>query len=101
MNAEARMSLKIKNGKEIRIIKKDDHKEFEDYTFIDNNIELKKIGNENDSNPSSSSSSSSNDNKHNEYVSKLRNNLKKAMNARDKSRLSGAHCTQSHSPIYE
>ncbi len=30
-------------GKEIRIIKKDDHKKFEDYTFIDNNIELKKI----------------------------------------------------------
>ena len=30
-------------GKEIRIIKKDNHEKFEDYTFIDNNnIELKK-----------------------------------------------------------
>jgi hypothetical protein len=38
-------------GKEIRIIKKDNHEKFEDYTFIDNNkIELKKIDNENDSN---------------------------------------------------
>jgi hypothetical protein len=33
-------------GKEIRIIKKDDQKKFEDHTFIDNNIELKKLGNE-------------------------------------------------------
>jgi hypothetical protein len=41
LNAEARRSLKIK------IIKKEDHKKFEDYTFIDNNIELKKIYNEN------------------------------------------------------
>jgi hypothetical protein len=35
-----------KMGKEIRIIKKDDQKKFEDHTFIDNNIELKKLGNE-------------------------------------------------------
>jgi hypothetical protein len=35
-------------GKEIRIIKKGDHKKFEDYTFVDNNnsIELNKIDNE-------------------------------------------------------
>ena len=46
-------------GKEIRIIKKDDQKKFEDHTFIDNNIELKKLGNENDSNPSSSSNDKS------------------------------------------
>ncbi len=52
---------KIKMGKEIRIIKKDNHKKFEDYTFIDNNnIELKKIiDNENDSNSSSSSNDKS------------------------------------------
>jgi hypothetical protein len=38
-------------GKEIRIIKKENQKKFEDYTFIDyNNSELKKIDNENDSN---------------------------------------------------
>ncbi len=85
-------------GKEIRIIKKDDHKIFEDYTFIDNNnIELKKIGNENDSNPSSTS----NDKKYKEYVFKLRNNPKKDMKSRDRSRLVGGHGTQSHSPVYE
>jgi hypothetical protein len=27
---------------EIKIIKKEEHKKFDDYTFIDNNIELKK-----------------------------------------------------------
>ena len=91
-------------GKDIRIIKKGDHKKFEDYTFIDNNnsIELKKIGNENDSNYSSSSSSSSNDKKNRrEDVFKLRSNPKKDMKARNKSRLVGGHGTQSHSPIYE
>ena len=87
---------------EIKIIKKEDHKKFEDYTFIDNNIELKKIDNENVTNLSSSvSSSSSNDKKYKEYVSKLRNNPKKDTKARDKSRLAGGHGTQSHSPIYE
>lgn len=87
-------------GKEIRVIKKDDHKKFEGYTFIDNNnIELRKIGNENDRNLSSSSSS--NDKKYREYVFKLRNNPKKDMKARDKSRLVGGHGSQSHSPIYE
>lgn len=83
-------------GKEIRIIKKDDHKKFEDYTFIDNNIELKKIGNENDANPSVSS-----DKKYKEYEFKLRNNPKKDMRARDRARLVGRHSTQSHSPVYE
>jgi hypothetical protein len=82
---------------EIKIIKKEEHKKFEDYTFIDNNIELKKIGNENDRNPFSSY----NDKKYKEYVSKLRNNPKKAMKTRDKSRLAGGHGTQSHSPVYE
>jgi hypothetical protein len=86
-------------GKEIRIMKKVDHKKFEDYIFIYNNIEVKKIGNENDSNLPSSSSS--NDKKYKEHVSKLRNNPKKDMKAPDKSRLGGAHGTQSHSPIYE
>ena len=39
------------------MIRKDDHKRFEGYAFIDNNnIELRKVGDENDdSNPSSSS----------------------------------------------
>ena len=83
-------------GKEIRIIKKDNQKKFEDYTFIDNNIELKKIGNENDSNPSSS-----NDKKYREYVFKLRNNPKKDMKSRDRSRLVGGRGSQSHSPVYE
>jgi hypothetical protein len=88
---------------EIKIIKKEDHKKFEDYTFIDNNIELKKIDNENVSNLSSSvsSPSSSNDKKYKEYVSKLRKNPKKDRKAPEKSRLAGGHSTQSHSPIYE
>jgi hypothetical protein len=48
------MSHKIADS---RIMKKDDHKRFEDYTFIDNNnIESRKVGNGNDdSDPSSSS----------------------------------------------
>jgi hypothetical protein len=89
---------------EIKIIKKEDHNKFEDYTFIDNNIGLKKLDNENvsDLSPSiSSSSSSSSDEKYKEYVSKLRKNPKKDTKAREKSRLSGGHITQSHSPIYE
>ena len=89
---------------EIKIINKEDHKKFEDYTFIDNNIGLKKLDNENvsDLSPSiSSSSSSSSDEKYKEYVSKLRKNPKKDTKAREKSRLSGGHITQSHSPIYE
>jgi hypothetical protein len=45
---------------EIKVTKKEDHKKSEDYTFIDNNIELKKIDNENVSNLSSSVSSCSN-----------------------------------------
>ena len=55
MNVERHEGVENKKmGKEIRIIKKDDQKKFEDHTFIGNNIELKKLGNENDSNPSSS-----------------------------------------------
>lgn len=94
-------------GKEIRVIKKGDHKKFEDYTFVDNNnnsIELKKICNESDSNyPSSSSSSSlSNDKKNRrEDVFKLRSNPKKDLKSRNKSRLVGGRGTQSHSPVYE
>jgi NAD+--asparagine ADP-ribosyltransferase len=83
-------------GKEIRIIKKDDQKKFEDHTFIDNNIELKKLGNENDSNPSSS-----NDKKYRECVFKLRNNPKKDMKSQYRSQLVRRHGTQSHSPVYE
>jgi hypothetical protein len=88
---------------EIKIIKKEDRKKFEDYTFIHNNIELKKIDNENASNLSSSVSSppSPNDKKYKEFVSKLRNNPKKDRKAREKSRLAGGHSTQSRSPIYE
>jgi hypothetical protein len=89
-------------GKEIRIIKKGDHKKFEDYTFVDDNnnsIELKKICNENDSNyPSSSSNDKKNTR---EDVFKLRSNPKKDMKSRNKSRLVGRHGTQSHSPVYE
>lgn len=85
-------------GKEIRIIRKDDQKKFEDHTFIGNNIELKKLGNENDSNPSSSSS---NDKKYREYVFKLRNNSKKDMKSQYRSQLVRGHGTQSHSPVYE
>ena len=60
------MSHKIAD---IRMIKKDDHKRFEDYAFIDNNIELRKVGNENDdSNPSSSSSSNNKKYKENVQV---------------------------------
>jgi hypothetical protein len=93
------MELKRKMGKEIRIIKKDNQKKFEDSTFIDNNnIELRNISNENDSNPSSSS----NEKKYKENDAfKLRNNPKKNRKASDKSRLAGGHVIQSHSPIYE
>jgi hypothetical protein len=92
------MSHKIAD---IRMIKKDDHKRFEDYAFIDNNnIELRKVGNENDdSNPSSSSYS--NNKKYKENVFKLRDNPKKDMKSRNKSRLVGGPGTQSHSPVYE
>ena len=89
-------------GKEIRIIKKDNHKQFEGYTFIDNNnnIELKKIDNENDD--SNSTTSSSYDKKHKEHDFKLRNNPKKDWKAYEKrSRLVGGHNIQSHSSIYE
>jgi CRISPR/Cas system CMR subunit Cmr6 (Cas7 group RAMP superfamily) len=90
---------KYKMGKEIRIIKKGDHKKFEDYTFVDNNsIELNKIDNENDSNYSSSSNDKKN---RREDLFKLRSDPKKVMKARNKSRLVGGHGTQSHSPIYE
>ena len=91
------MSHKIAD---IRMIKKDDHKRFEDYAFIDNNnIELRKIGNGNDdSNPSSSSS---NNKKYKENVFKLRNNPKKDRKSRNKSRVVGSHGTQLHSPVYE
>ncbi len=87
-------------GKEIRIIKKGNHNKFEDYTFIDNNnIELKKIDNENDD---SNSTTSSNDKKHKEHEFKLRNNRKKVWKAHEKrSRLVGGHNIQSHSSIYE
>jgi hypothetical protein len=85
-----------------RIIKKDNHKQYEDYTFIDNNnnIELKKIDNENDSN---STTTSSDDKKHKEHDFKLRNNPKKDWKAHEKkkSRLVGGHNIQSHSSIYE
>jgi hypothetical protein len=93
------MELKRKIGKEIRIIKKDNQKKFEDFTFIDNNnIELRNISNENDSNPSSSSNEKIY--KENDAF-KLRNNPKKNRKASDKSRLAGGHVIQSHSPIYE
>jgi len=90
-----------KMGKEIRIIKKDNHKKFEDYTFIDNdNIELKKIDNENDD--SNSTTTSSNDKKLKEHDFKLRNNPKKDWKAYEKrSRLVGGHNIQSHSSVYE
>ena len=59
------MSHKITD---IRMIKKDDHKRFEDYAFIDNNnIELRKVGNGNDD--SNSSSSYSNNKKHKKICS--------------------------------
>jgi hypothetical protein len=86
-------------GKEIRIIRKDHHKKFEDYTFIDsNNIELRKVGNGNDD---SNTSSSSNNKKYKEHLFKLRNNPKKDRKSRNKSRLVEGHGTQSHSPVYE
>lgn len=95
-------------GKEIKIIKKDDQKRVEDYTFIDgNNIELRKLdnGNDDDDGDQSSyplSSSSSNNKKHKEKnMFTLRNNPKKDRKSRDKSRLVGGHGTQSHSPVYE
>jgi len=103
MNVGRRIKeLKIKMGKEIKVIKKDNHKQFEDYTFIDgnNNIELKKIDNENDD--SNSTTTSSNDKKHKEHDFKLRNNPKKDWKAyENRSRLVGGHNIQSHSSVYE
>jgi hypothetical protein len=61
------MSLKNKRGKRNRLIKKEGHKKFQDYTFMDNNIELKKRRSENVNN--SSSSSSLFGKKYKEYVS--------------------------------
>ena len=87
-------------GEEIRIIKKDDHKRFEDYTFIDDNMELRKVGDRNDDGDTASSSSSNNK-KHKENAFKLTHNPKKDMKSRNKSRLVGGHGTQSHSPVYE
>ena len=87
-------------GKEIKIIKKGDNKKFEDYTFVDNNnsIDLDKIGNENDSRYPSSA----NDKKNRRGDAfKLRNNPKKDVKSRSKSRVVGGHGTQSHSPVYE
>ena len=86
------MSHKIAD---IRMIKKDDHKRFEDYSFIyNNNFFLRNVGIENDdSDPPSSSSSSSNNKKYKENVFKLRNNPKKDMKLRNKSRVVGSHGT--------
>jgi hypothetical protein len=103
MSEESLRDLKRKMGKEIKIIKKDDHKSFEDYfTFIDDNnknIELRKLGiGKEDSNLSSSPT---NKKKPKEYEFKLRNDPKKDMKSRNKSRLVGSHGTQSHSPVYE
>ena len=104
MNVERHEGVENKKmGKEIRIIKKDNHKQFEDYTFIDNNnnIELKKIDNEKDDS-NSTTSASSNDKKHKEHDFKLRNNPKKDWKAHEKrSRLVRGHSTQSHSSVYE
>jgi len=105
MDAEPLRDLKRKMGKEIKIIKKDDHKRFEDsYTFIDDNnnniIELRKVGVGKDG-ISNLSPLSSNNKKPKEYEFKLRNNPKKDMKSRNKSRLVGGHGTHSHSPIYE
>ena len=70
-------------GEEIRIIKKDDHKRFEDYTFIDDNMELRKVGDRNDDGDTASSSSSNNK-KHKENAFKLTNNPKKDIKSRNK-----------------
>ena len=88
-------------GKEIKIIRKGDHKKFEDYTFVDNNnsIELKKIGNENDSRYPSPSSIDKKNRREDSF--KLRSNPKKDMKSRNKSRVVGGHGTHSHSPVYE
>jgi hypothetical protein len=81
--------------KEIRIIKKGDAQKFEDYTFIDNSIELRKIDNE------KNDGTSSKEKKYKEYEFKLRNNPKNDLRSRNKSRLVGGHGAQSHSPVYE
>ena len=103
MNAEPPSDLKRKMGKEIKIIKKDDSKRFEDYyTFIDDtnyNIELRKVGVGKDN--SNLPSPSNNNKKPKEYEFKLRNNPKNDMKSRNKSRLVGGHGTHSHSPVYE
>ena len=78
-------------------------KRFEDYyTFTDdnnNNIELRKVGVGKDD--SNLPSPSNNNKKPKEYEFKLRNNPRKDMKSRNKSRLVGGHGTHSHSPVYE
>jgi hypothetical protein len=86
-------------GKEIRIIKKNRSKVSGGYTFIDDGLVdlAKPHSDENDSNPSSSD-----DKKYKQYVLMLRNNPKKDMKSRGRSRLvGGGLSTKSHSPVYE
>lgn len=90
-------------GKEIRIIKKDDQRKFEDSTLVDNDskIELRKTSDRDDDNTSSSSSSSYKKKHKEKNLFKLRNNPRKNMKSHNKSRLVGGHGSQSHSPVYE
>ena len=85
------MSHKIAD---ISMINKYDHNIFEDSAFIyKNNFDLRKVVNENDDSDPPSSSSSSNNKKYKENVFKLRNNPKKDMKLRNKSRVVGSHGT--------
>jgi hypothetical protein len=85
--------------REIRIIKKNGSKISKGHTFIDDDLvdQAKLLSDGNDNNLSSSSD----DKKYKEYVFKLRNNPKKDMKSRGRSRLVGGLRTKSHSAIYE
>jgi hypothetical protein len=86
-------------GREIRIINKNGSKISKGNRFIDDDLvdQAKLVSDGNDNNLSSSSG----DKKYKEYVFKLRNNPKKDMKSRGRSRLVGGLRTKSHSAIYE
>jgi hypothetical protein len=94
----AKGSLKEKMGKEIRIVREPGSKRAEEYTFIDNVLDLTKIPSENESNLLSQFT----DKKKKDDVFKLRNTPKKDMKSRKRSgRSVGGRSTHSHSPVYE
>jgi hypothetical protein len=85
-------------GKEIKVIKKDKVTS-ESYTFIGDSRGLSAM-NTSSSNPTDSAASDK-ERKVKDDAFKLRNEPKKNLKARAKSRMTGGHSLQGHSPVYE